>query len=119
MPGCSLSVLRADDERLALLDSETEARAWPGGGAVNQSIRIPVAAASHVTLSGQSGTVTRANKRGWAQKLKPALDAVAHALIANEAILTDLDSKAGDGDHELTPYTCQFSSILDLIDAST
>jgi dihydroxyacetone kinase len=28
MPGCSISVLRLDDERLALLDSEIEARSW-------------------------------------------------------------------------------------------
>lgn len=98
MPGCSISLLRLDDERLALLDSETEARAWPGGGEVNQSIRIPSAATPHVTLSEHSGTVARADERGWAQRLKPALDAVAHALITNEAILTDLDSKAGDGD---------------------
>jgi triose/dihydroxyacetone kinase / FAD-AMP lyase (cyclizing) len=98
MPGCSISVLRVDDERLALLDSETEARAWPGGGTVNQSIRMPIAAKSNVTSSEPDRTVIRADERGWAKRLKPALDAVAHALISNEAILTDLDSKAGDGD---------------------
>ncbi|SOE97777.1 homodimeric dihydroxyacetone kinase [Burkholderia sp. D7] len=97
MPGCSISVLRVDDERLALLDSETEARSWPGGGKVNQIIRIPIAVTSNLT-SEPNSTVTRENDAGWAQRLKPALDAVAHALIANEAILTDLDSKAGDGD---------------------
>ena len=98
MPGCSISVLRVDDERLALLDSETEARAWPGGGMVNQDIRMPIAGKSNVTSSEPDRTVTRADERGWAKRLKPALDAVAHALISNEAILTDLDSKAGDGD---------------------
>ncbi|CAN7788640.1 dihydroxyacetone kinase [Caballeronia mineralivorans PML1(12)] len=97
MPGCSISVLRVDDERLALLDLETEARSWPSGGKVNQSIRIPIAVTSNLT-SEPNSTVTHENDAGWAQRLKPALDAVAHALIANEAILTDLDSKAGDGD---------------------
>ena len=97
MPGCSISVLRVDDERLALLDSETESRSWPGGGKVNQSIRMRIAVTSNLT-SEPNSTVTHENDAGWAQRLKPALDAVAHALIANEAILTDLDSKAGDGD---------------------
>ena len=40
MPGCSLSVLRVDDGRLALLDAATGARAWPGGGRVNQDIHV-------------------------------------------------------------------------------
>ena len=40
MPGCSLSLLRVDEGRLALLDAATGARAWPGGGRVNQDIHV-------------------------------------------------------------------------------
>ena len=32
MPGCSLSLMRVDDARLALLDARTDAPAWPGSG---------------------------------------------------------------------------------------
>jgi triose/dihydroxyacetone kinase / FAD-AMP lyase (cyclizing) len=98
MPGCSISVLRVDDERLALLDSDTEARAWPGSGTLCQSMRIPIAVMPRVTSSEPNRTASSENEQGWSQRLKPALDAVAQALIINEAILTDLDSKAGDGD---------------------
>ncbi|MBY4753789.1 dihydroxyacetone kinase family protein, partial [Burkholderia dolosa] len=42
MPGCSISLLRLNDERTALLDEPTQARAWPGGGAGNK--QIPTAA---------------------------------------------------------------------------
>lgn len=43
MPGCSISVLRLNDEREKLLDAPTQARAWPGGGAVNPQIRVAAA----------------------------------------------------------------------------
>lgn len=96
MPGCSVSVLRLDDEMLALLDADTEARAWPGGGTVNLHVRLePAAAAS----SSETGTPAMDESgRGWAERFKPALQAVAHALLDQEAVLTELDSKAGDGD---------------------
>lgn len=96
MPGCSVSVLRLDDETLALLDADTEARAWPGGGAVNHHIRIePTVTAS--AWEGTPATMTDGG-REWSGRFKPALEAVAHALLDKEAILTDLDAKAGDGD---------------------
>ncbi|MFP2899036.1 dihydroxyacetone kinase subunit DhaK, partial [Corallococcus sp. 4LFB] len=34
MPGCSLTLLKVDDARLARLDAPTEAPAWPGRGQV-------------------------------------------------------------------------------------
>lgn len=97
MPGCSISLLRLDDKRLALLDAATEARAWPGAGTINRHIRIPIAPTTADTEAVVDGRY-QGDLQHWPRKLKPAMDAVAHALLANEAILTDLDSKAGDGD---------------------
>lgn len=98
MPGCSISILRVDDETLALLDAATEARAWPGGGMINRNIRTPVETTASREAWASNPPALPGNSGQWAKTLKPALDAVAHALIANEANLTDLDSKAGDGD---------------------
>ncbi|MEX3925817.1 dihydroxyacetone kinase family protein [Paraburkholderia sp. BR10936] len=98
MPGCSISVLRLDDAKLALLDAATEARAWPGVGTVNRRIRIEPAFSAADAGAESGATPADAASVAWAQRLKPALDAVAHALIENEAIFTDLDSRAGDGD---------------------
>jgi dihydroxyacetone kinase len=97
MPGCSISVLRLDDDMLALLDAKTEARAWPGGGTVNRRIRIEPAVALRVSERDTPAADDRGN-REWPDRLRPALEAVAHALLDREAVLTDLDTKAGDGD---------------------
>ncbi|MBN3786842.1 dihydroxyacetone kinase family protein [Burkholderia sp. Ac-20353] len=96
MPGCSISLLRVDDEMLALLDADTEARAWPGVGTINHHIRIEPAA----TLPDLEASASDVDDggHGWSDRLRPALQAVAHALLDHEAILTELDSKAGDGD---------------------
>ena len=98
MPGCSISVLRLDDAKLALLDAATEAHAWPGVGTVNRRIRIEPAHSAADMPAEAGATPADAASVAWAQRLKPALDAVAHALIENEALFTDLDSRAGDGD---------------------
>lgn len=95
MPGCSISLLRLDDDMLALLDAGTEARAWPGDGKLNHRIRIepadaaPASGAARATISEGSA---------WSARFEPALRAVAQSLFDNEALLTELDSKAGDGD---------------------
>jgi dihydroxyacetone kinase len=96
MPGCSISVLRLDDEMLRLLDADTQARAWPGGGAVNHDIRVVPANTASATETGNASIDD--GGRAWSSRFKPALEAVAQALLDNEAILTELDSKAGDGD---------------------
>jgi triose/dihydroxyacetone kinase / FAD-AMP lyase (cyclizing) len=98
MPGCSISVLRLDDAKLALLDADTDAHAWPGVGTVNRQIRIEPASAASVALVPPPAPQAGTRGEAWAQRLKPAFDAVAHALLKNEALLTELDSKAGDGD---------------------
>ncbi len=93
MPGFSLSLLKVDDSRLASLDAETSAPAWPaGGGRLNR----------HPVMAGAEG-LERADERtgaddGAPPPIRAAVLAAAQALIENEAALTDLDARAGDGD---------------------
>src|SRR6202012_3753943 len=44
MPGCSLTLLKVDDARLARLDAPTGAPAWPGPGRIGARRTIPAAA---------------------------------------------------------------------------
>lgn len=91
MPGCSLSLLPVDEARLALLDAPTQARAWPGEGRVPAApTLLPAPAAAAETIPRTPGPL--------AERLQEAADAIIASLLANEARLTDLDSRAGDGD---------------------
>jgi len=98
MPGCSISVLRLDDKKLALLDAGTEARAWPGIGTLNRDIRIEPSSPACDSFTEGGALHAEGGSEAWAQRLEPALHAVAHALLENEALLGDLDAKTGDGD---------------------
>jgi dihydroxyacetone kinase len=92
MPGCSLTLLRVDDERLRRLDAATAAPAWPGNGRIALAPRIlPVPA------SPPAPVAARAEQPGMV-RFKQAVLAVADALDAAESRLTELDSAAGDGD---------------------
>ncbi|MFP3552389.1 dihydroxyacetone kinase family protein [Paraburkholderia sp. SIMBA_049] len=93
MPGCSISVMRVDDERLALLDAPTKVATWPGAGRVNVDGATGIAsgAVDDAVASSAEAAVERT-------PLQLAFDAAARALIDDEARLTELDSKAGDGD---------------------
>ena len=90
MPGCSLSLLRLDEARLARLDAGTEAPAWPGTGrlAPRQMRR----------LSTAMDTVPAVAPGPFAPALRAAALSAAAALEAAEEQLTRLDSHAGDGD---------------------
>ncbi|WP_396333525.1 dihydroxyacetone kinase family protein [Burkholderia anthina] len=112
MPGCSISLLRLNEERAALLDAPTQARAWPGGGAVNPRIRMATAAVPEQPLPPLD-----AAGRAWVARLQPALQAVAHALIDHEATLTELDTAAGDGDLGASMRRAA-QAILDLPEAA-
>jgi ATP-dependent dihydroxyacetone kinase len=89
MPGCSLSLMVLDDPRLSRLDHPTNAPAWPGGGRVGQRRVISsVTEPDVVTPSGGEG----------GDAIKRAALAAADALEQQESALTELDSRAGDGD---------------------
>jgi dihydroxyacetone kinase len=90
MPGVSLSLLRVDDERLALLDATTTAPAWAGSGKVGPRAVVAVPALPPASR--------RSDGKPADPRLSEALVAVAAALEASEGTLTDLDSRAGDGD---------------------
>jgi dihydroxyacetone kinase len=88
MPGISLSLLRVDDERLALLDTPATAPAWPGSGRL--AARTVVVAPALPTAPLPAGPADA--------RLIDGLIAVAAALEAAEDRLADLDGRAGDGD---------------------
>ncbi|MGN6481786.1 dihydroxyacetone kinase family protein [Luteibacter sp.] len=91
MPGASLSLLKVDEELLALLDAPAHAPAWPGGGLLNDApIRDVPAAPGEATVTGSPTPAGDAVRR--------AAHAAAEALIKAEHELTDLDARAGDGD---------------------
>jgi dihydroxyacetone kinase len=91
MPGCSLSLLKLDDERIALLDAPAQAPAWPGGGRIGPKRRIR---APEPALAARDDTPPSP----LAPALQEAGRVVADALVKAEPHLTDLDSRAGDGD---------------------
>lgn len=91
MPGCSLSLLKLDDERIALLDAPTQAPAWPGGGRIVPKRRIRAPEPAPVARDDTPPSPL-------APALQEAGRVVADALVRAEPHLTDLDSRAGDGD---------------------
>jgi ATP-dependent dihydroxyacetone kinase len=91
MPGCSLTVLRVDDARLARLDAPCAAPAWPGDGRIAPRQLVPAVRSQGIDhATPPPGPL--------APELKASALAVAEAFIAHEAALTELDSRTGDGD---------------------
>ncbi len=97
MTGFSISLLRVDEERLALLDAPTTARAWPGPGLVNATPTITAPNRSTVPDSSIKPKEVKSPKDS-SNRIKEAVHAAARALISAEPTLTELDKKAGDGD---------------------
>ncbi len=93
MPGCSISLFELGEGDVARLDRDTTASAWPRGGVTPAQMHItPVAkVAGDDTAIGHSGQFDPARLRAIGL-------AVAEALEKAEPHLTDLDSRAGDGD---------------------
>ncbi|SEQ23987.1 homodimeric dihydroxyacetone kinase [Faunimonas pinastri] len=93
MPGCSLSLLRLDDERLALLDAPATSPAWQPGIAVQPARKLVSAAPLAATEEPADIGAAPAS-----DLVRAALQAVATAMRNAEPELTDLDSRTGDGD---------------------
>ncbi|RDV05008.1 dihydroxyacetone kinase family protein [Undibacter mobilis] len=92
MPGCSISLLLLDGELTGLLDDPTQAMAWPGSGKVAATPRV--VAAPPVNKQPEGVAVDGP----LSQTMRRVVDHVANALENAERHLTDLDSRAGDGD---------------------
>ena len=92
MPGISLSLLPVDAGRLSLLDAPTGASAWTSAGRIPETVLVKSSPKSPVEIAPV------ASDGPLSARLRDALYAVADALEAAEAELTDLDSKTGDGD---------------------
>ncbi|MDB5552893.1 MAG: dihydroxyacetone kinase [Rhizobium sp.] len=94
MPGCSITILPLTDDEVDLIDAETNAAAWPGGGTIPDELTIvrgePIADEA-VNADAHDGRFQPATLRSFGL-------AVADTLVAAEDHLTDLDGKAGDGD---------------------
>jgi dihydroxyacetone kinase len=90
MPGCSLTLLPVDDRRLALLDAESGAPAWPGDGRIQPRKLVPAVRPAQAASNFAEGRL--------APVLRSTALAVAAALEGAEADLAELDSRAGDGD---------------------
>ncbi|WP_349961894.1 dihydroxyacetone kinase family protein [Rhizobium sp. ZPR3] len=93
MPGCSISLLDLRQDDLELLDAATTATAWPRGGEVAGTINI-VPAVRTAETDAPLGDAGRFDP----QELRRIGLAVCNALETAEGHLTELDSKAGDGD---------------------
>lgn len=91
MPGVYLTLLPLDDDRRALLEAPTGVRVWPS------SARVGVAGRS-VRLDRPAEALPAAAAGPLTPALKAAVARAADALEAAEPHLTDLDSRAGDGD---------------------
>ena len=90
MPGASITVLPLDAERERLLTAETNVRIWPRSAAVGAGTRRRLPRTEPDIPAIAAGPLTPA--------LKSAAERVAARLVAAEPHLTDLDSRAGDGD---------------------
>ncbi len=93
MAGCSISLFELDEGDAALLDRETDASSWPRAGQVPDNINI-----TPVAENAESHAVVGLSQQFDADRLQRIGLAVAEALEKAEAHLTDLDSRAGDGD---------------------
>ncbi|MFF7638524.1 dihydroxyacetone kinase subunit DhaL [Kitasatospora sp. NPDC008050] len=99
MPGCSLSLMKVDDQRLRLLDAATLAPAWPAPyrGTVVDSVPEP-APGLRRPAAAPAGAGAPPPTTALPPHLSRAILAVCEALEAAEPRLTELDRRVGDGD---------------------
>lgn len=111
MSGFSLTLLRLTDEFLGALDAPTTASAWPRTARPDRPVAIPVHGHLLETVSFcRPACIT--NPQGLV--FQRVLHAACHALIADEARLTDFDEKVGDGDCGQTLRRAAERILLDM-----
>ncbi|MCC8193789.1 MAG: dihydroxyacetone kinase subunit DhaK, partial [Deltaproteobacteria bacterium] len=91
MPGISLTLLSVDDARIARLDADARAPAWPGKGVIAEPRHINVNVAREEVMESAVPGPLSATLRKMAM-------AVAETLQKQESTLTELDMQTGDGD---------------------
>ncbi|MGO1181563.1 MAG: dihydroxyacetone kinase subunit DhaL [Micrococcaceae bacterium] len=92
MPGCSLTVLRVDDELVRLLDRPVDVFAWANeGGLVNREMVVE-------EDEGLLEEVGRSNGLFLSDRDRERLKGILTEIIGAEPMLTDMDQKVGDGD---------------------
>jgi dihydroxyacetone kinase len=95
MPGCSISIIKLDERRLKRLQATSAASAWV-------SPSRPASALTAVNIPDEAGGSERLGP-AWrdASHESPFVDAISAVVMTlegSEALLTDLDTKVGDGD---------------------
>lgn len=115
MAGLSLSLMRVDDDRLALLDAPTTAAAWP-----NAADARPAGAALRRVVAAEPASAVDAGGDA-APHVHDAVRAVCAALLAHEAELTALDRTVGDGDlgQSLARGARSLTAVLDAMQGAT
>ncbi len=114
MDGASITLVRCDEQLLDLWDAPTAAPGWPNApagefrGIANESeVRFRSNVASREDepeVSGTADTLGRAPVGAW-------IGAFVEKVLAEEANLTDLDRRAGDGD-----FGTNMAAALDHVD---
>lgn len=101
MPGCSLTLLKVDDEQIARLDAPTATTAWPSGLGRMASARLD---ASTTSTPAGDGRVVAASERPEGLTLATdsllwlAIERVCRVLLDAREVLTVMDQRVGDGD---------------------
>lgn len=95
MAGCSISLAKLDDRRVALLDAPSSAPAWT---AFTTPVPHLVEVAEPSSAPGEEDDNQTALDPGQQDLLRRTIAAVADTLLNAEAELTELDSIVGDGD---------------------
>ena len=90
MAGVSLTLLRVDDQRIAWLDADSCATAWPQSGGQPSDL-------AHRELKS-SRTLSNGPGLSRQSRLRQVIEAVCNAMIDAEPVLTEMDQRVGDGD---------------------
>jgi len=94
MPGCSLTLLKLDDERIARLDAPTATTAWPSGlGRIAVPVTVAPTVASPRTPEQAGGPGLEPDSQ-----LRLAIERICAVLLDAREMLTEMDQKVGDGD---------------------